>query len=256
MNVLIVEDEINAFEYLSKILLSIAPEMNILDNLDSVKSTLDYLADPGRQIDLIFMDIQLSDGLSFEIFNHMEIDTPIIFTTAYDQYALEAFKVHSVDYLLKPIHRDDLSTAIEKYKKIYHGSSDADPQNKSIQNFINNLTKRKKNRCLVKRGGHFEYVDVETISYINSEESITFLHTVDGTRHIYGKTVEALMDELDPLRFFQINRSQILNINSIKEIHPYLNQRLKVLIHQNVKEGIDFVVSRNKLNDFKVWLDQ
>ena len=256
MNVLIVEDEINAFEYLSKILLSIAPEMNILDNLDSVKSTLDYLGDTEKQIDLIFMDIQLSDGLSFEIFNHMEVHTPVIFTTAYDQYALEAFKVHSVDYLLKPIHKDDLAAAIDKYKKIYHRPSQIDHNNRNIQNFINNLTKRKKNRCLIKRGGHFEYVDVETISYVNSEESITFLHTIDGTRHIYGKTVEALMEELDPSKFFQINRSQILNINGIKEIHPYLNQRLKVLIHQKVKGEVEFVVSRNRINEFKVWLDQ
>lgn len=255
MNVLIVEDEINAFEYLQTILLSIDSDIKILDNLDSVQATLNYLQNQQDQVDLIFLDIQLSDGLSFEIFNHIDIDIPIIFTTAYDQYALDAFKVHSIDYLLKPIHKDELKAAVVKYKKLY-AQEDSRVNTSQFNSFLENLQKRKKNRCLVKRGGHYEYVDVNNIAYVNSADSMTFLHTDDGQRHIYSKPVESLYQELDPERFFQISRSQIVHINSVKEIHPYLNQRLKVLLNKPVKDNLEFVVSRNRITEFKNWLDQ
>lgn len=255
MNVLIVEDEINAYEYLSKILKDIRPDAVIKAHEDSVQGALNYLSGHMNELDLIFLDIQLSDGLSFELFNHIHINRPVIFTTAYDQYALDAFKVYSVDYLLKPIHKNDLESAIKRFEEHYtskQGSStDAD-----LLKMVQSLNKPKKNRCLVKRGGHYEYIDVEEILFVNSEESLTFLHTKDGKRHMYTKTVESLYSELNPDRFFQINRSQILHIDSIREVHPYLNQRMKVLVKSPDKSKIDFIVSRNRMTEFKNWLDQ
>jgi DNA-binding LytR/AlgR family response regulator len=255
MNVLIVEDELNAFEYLSKILLGIDPDIKILGNEDSVKGTLNFLQTNDDLLDLIFMDIQLSDGLSFEIFNHIDLQIPVIFTTAFDQYAIDAFKVYSVDYLLKPIHQDDLAASLNRYKNLY-AKKIASSDNIDFLKMMSSFNKPMKNRCLVKRGGHYEYVDVEMISYVYSEDSITFLVTTDAKRHIYSKTIEALFSELDPKYFFQINRSQILHINSIKEIHPYLNQRMKVNLSANLKVSEEFIVSRNRMLDFKNWLDQ
>jgi len=196
MRVLIVEDEINAYEYLKKTLLKIDSQIIIDNHLDSVQSVLTYLeSDRKDKLDLIFLDIQLADGLSFEIFNHIEIKIPVVFTTAYDQYALEAFKVHSVDYLLKPIHQDDLHTALDKFNKHYVHNEDSSLRD--IAALIQRQSGRKKSRCLVKRGGHFEYVNVSDIAYINSEDSLTFLHSNDSRRHIYSKTIEAMMTELD-----------------------------------------------------------
>ena len=253
MNILSIEDEINAFEYLKSMLYKINPGIKSLTNIDSVQGSLNYLSNHQDSLDLIFMDIQLADGLSFEIFNHIDINKPIIFTTAYDQYALDAFKVYSVDYLLKPIHIDDLRSAYQKYEQLYTNQvSDAD----KLKEMILSINKPKKNRCLVKRGGHYEYVDVKDIAYVNSEDSMTFLHTTDGQRHIYSKTIERLFTELDLAMFFQINRSQIININAIHQVHPYMNQRLKVLLDPKLKATAEFVVSRNKMTSFKGWMDQ
>ena len=181
MNILSIEDEINAFEYLKSMLYKINPGIKSLTNIDSVQGSLNYLSNHQDSLDLIFMDIQLADGLSFEIFNHIDINKPIIFTTAYDQYALDAFKVYSVDYLLKPIHIDDLRSAYQKFKQLYTNQvSDTD----KLKEMILSINKPKKNRCLVKRGGHYEYVDVKDIAYVNSEDSMTFLHTTARQRHI------------------------------------------------------------------------
>ena len=253
MNILSIEDESNAYEYLKSMLLKINPDITEIHNIDTVQSSLNYLNKHQDDLDLIFMDIQLADGLSFEIFNHIEVHKPIIFTTAYDQYALDAFKVYSVDYLLKPIHIDDLKKSMERYQKLY-AQSPIEPDR--LKQMIQSISKPKKNRCLVKRGGHYEYVDVKDVAYVNSEDSITFLHTVDGQRHIYSKTVESLFSELDEDQFYQINRSQIINVNAVQEVHPYLNQRLKVLVKPVLKAKCDFIVSRKRMMNFKEWLDQ
>lgn len=255
MKVLIVEDELNAFEYLRRVLLQVEPRAEVLANTDSVSATLDYLHTDGGQLDLIFMDIQLSDGLSFEIFQHREVVTPIIFTTAYDEYAIEAFKVHSVDYLLKPILQEDLKKSIDKYHRLYTTDGKSQVSSPNINQVIQSFARQKKNRCLVKKGGHFEYIDVSDIAYVHSEDSITFLHTQDGSRHIYSKSIEALYEELDDKNFFQISRSHIVHVNSIDKIHPYFNQRLKLSLKQ-VSASEEIVVSRHRVSDFKAWLDQ
>ena len=164
MKVVIVEDEINAFEYLKSSLTKIIGDLEVVQHLESIKASVNFFQS-SEDFDLIFMDIQIADGLSFEIFNHVSVKKPIIFTTPYDQYAVHAFKVHSVDYLLKPIHIDDLTKSIEKYRSLYKASS-VDTSDKLLE-MMSQLNKKKKNRCLVKKGGHFEYVSVIDLSLIH-----------------------------------------------------------------------------------------
>lgn len=247
MRTLIVEDEINACEYLRTLITKHMPECVVVDHLDSVQETINWLHS-NPEPDLIFLDIQLSDGISFEIFNHVNITAPIIFTTAYDQFALQAFKVNSVDYLLKPISEEDLIAAHQKLKL-----QTSDNDNDELKSILKNFSVGKKNRCLVKKGNHFEFINVDDIAYINSDDSITFLYCKDGKRHTYTKTLQVLMEELDHDLFFQINRKQIINIESITKIHPFLNQRLKVDL--SAPTDLEFIVARNRMAEFKDWVD-
>jgi len=252
MKVVIIEDEINAYQYLQSILRKVDRNIEVVAHHDSIKSSVNFFQKEA-DFDLVFMDIQIADGLSFEIFNHIALTKPVIFTTAYDQYALDAFKVHSVDYLLKPIHIDDLKASLAKYNDIYATNTTHDT---ALITMIDQLQKRKKNRCLVKRGGHFEYVNVEDIAFVHSEDSVTFLFTRDNQRFIYAKTVEQLYEELDHDQFFQINRSQIVNASGVKQIHPFLNQRLKLVLGADMAKEKEFIVSRQKLTPFKEWMDR
>jgi len=247
MKTLIVEDEINACEYLNGLITKHMPDCEVIEHLDSVQETINWLHN-NPEPDLIFLDIQLSDGISFEIFNHVDIKCPIIFTTAYDQFALQAFKVNSIDYLLKPISEEELKVAYNKLLKQKQGHREG-----QLKEFLSSFSTGTKNRFLVKKGNHFEFINVDNIAYIGSDESMTFLYTENGKRHIYTKTLQALMNQLDHEKFFQINRKQIINIASIAKIHPYLNQRLKVDLHLRTSE--EFIVARNRMSEFKEWVD-
>ncbi|MEZ4934418.1 MAG: LytTR family DNA-binding domain-containing protein [Saprospiraceae bacterium] len=251
MKIVIVEDEINAFQYLRDSLQKVKPGIQILAHLESVEDTVNWLLQNDNP-DLIFLDIELSDGRSFEIFEHVEVDAPIVFTTAYDQYAIEAFKLNSIGYLLKPIHVDDLRKTIEKYERIRPG---VDQQLAAqMQSIFGKLNQQKKLRCLVKKGNHFEFINMADIACVHSDDGLTFLHTFQGQRHLYTSTVEGLMASLDYKTFFQINRGQIVNIGAIKKMHPYFNQRMKLELSVQVNE-VDFLVSRSNLQAFKVWVD-
>ena len=251
MKILIIEDEINAFEYLKSMLSKVKPQMEILAHLESVEEAVNWLFE-NEQPDVIFLDIQLADGLSFEIFKHVEVKSPIIFTTAFDQYALDAFRVNSIDYLLKPIHIDELKRALTKFDQhqlVIH-------QNLSsrLNAIFEQLSPTKKNRCLIKKGSHFEFINVSHIAFVNSEDGLTFLHTFDQKRHLYGHPAKYLMEQLDDTIFFQINRGQIININAIQKIHPYFNNRLKLELSVLTKP-IELVVSRPKIQNFRTWID-
>ncbi len=248
MNVLIVEDEINACEYLRTLLSKLRPNYSIIDHLDSVQDTINWLQQNPHP-DLILLDIQLSDGISFELFNHIEIQSPIIFTTAYDQFALQAFKVNSIDYLLKPISQDELLNALVKFETQRALGFQANKYSHLLQSFSTS----KKNRCLVKKGNHFEFISVDDIAFIHSDDGLTFLYTTDKKRHLYTKSIQYLIDEIDESIFFQINRKQIININSIGKIHPFLNQRLKVEL--TTSSDLEFIVSRARMTEFKAWID-
>ena len=251
MQVLIIEDEINAFNYLQTILKKLVPQIHILGHLESVEDAVNWLVQ-NEAPDLIFLDIQLSDGLSFEIFKHVELKSPIIFTTAFDQYAIEAFKVNSIDYLLKPIHIDDLRRSIQKYEQQQLQLNEN--LSEQIRTIFGQLNEQKKHRFLVRKGNHFEFINVSDIACINSDDGLTFLHTFQNKRHHYTNTIERLIKQLDVRSFFQINRSQIVNIEAIQKIHPYFNQRLKIELR--LPTEFDLVVSRSKVNTFKQWVDQ
>jgi len=197
------------------------------------------------------MDIQLSDGISFEIFEHVEITCPIIFTTAYDQFAIQAFKVNGLDYLLKPISPEDMATAMKKFDDQNAKANNANFD--QLNSLVSSINPKKKNRFLIKKGNHFEFIEVHDIAYVHSEDSLTFLFTKDGKRHIYSKTITEIEMELDAKSFFRINRGQLIQIDAISKIHPYFNQRLKLEL--STKSEHEFIVSRNKMMDFKGWVD-
>lgn len=252
MNIIIIEDELNAYSYLKSIILSQKPETRILTHIESVEDAVNELPNYA-DIDLIFMDIQLADGLSFEIFNHISVKAPIIFTTAFDQYAIEAFKVNSIDYLLKPVDPEELKKALQKFDSYDKRYAQTNHYNE-LQNILLSMDKRKKQRFLVKKGGHYEFIDIKNVGTVASSDGITFVFSKGGQRYIYNKTIEQLSKELDTDQFFQINRAQIINIDIISKAHPYFNNRMKLELSMNSPE--EYVVSRSKLSVFKAWLDR
>ena len=251
MNVLIIEDEINAFDYLQLILKKIRPDYRVIKHLESVEDAINWLFQETHP-DLIFLDIQLSDGLSFEIFKHVQVNCPIIFTTAYDQYAIEAFRVNSIDYLLKPVHQDDLERAINKLEAQNAQTHSLSPK---IDQVIRQLTPSIKRRFLIKKGQHFEFINSQDIALISSEGGLTLLHNFQGKKHIYSNSIEHIAEHLDPKQFFQINRSSILNIEAISKAHSYFNQRLKIELIPLLKLNLELIVSRAKVQAFKSWMD-
>ena len=251
MKIVIIEDELRAYEQLKSMLMEEAIEMNIMAHLESVDESIEWFQDNPHP-DLIFMDIQLADGLSFEILKTVEINVPIIFTTAFDQYAVKAFKYSSIDYLMKPFHQDELTTALNKFQKQKNKES-AVIDKLTIEKLMNNLVKSKgKKRFIVKEGNSMTFVQLEDILYFYSEDSISFILTKTKKRYIIDMSLDAIEDDLDPEQFFRINRKQILHINSIDKIHPYFNHRLKLDI--NGLSDAEFIVSRKRMKEFNVWL--
>ncbi|NMM48583.1 LytR/AlgR family response regulator transcription factor [Marinigracilibium pacificum] len=252
MNVIIIEDEKPAAKRLENLLVSINPDIRVLEKLTSVKDAVEFLQN-GNNYDVIFLDIQLSDGLSFEIFDHIKVNTPIIFTTAYNEYALKAFEVNSIDYLLKPIDEDDIEKALNKLeglKSSFQGSQNIP----DIAATMRKLTKSYKNRFLIKIGEHYKSVAVSDIEYFYSKEKATFCNTNDNKNLLLDHSLESLESMLDPDIFFRVNRKFIIRLSSIQDIIIYSNSRLKLIIRNHPDEEI--IVSREKVNTFKSILDQ
>lgn len=254
MNILIIEDEIRASQQLQAMLQKNFPEVTVLDVLESVEDSVEWFI-KNTSPNLILMDIQLADGLSFEIFKKTKIEVPVIFTTAYDQYSIRAFKVNSIDYLLKPIQEDDLSNAINKFRKLYEKQSTSNIDHSKIEELIQNLSPNKsRKRFMVKEGNSMTFVQIDSISFFYSEDGISFLMTHNGKRYIVDQTLDAIEKEIDKNDFSRINRAQIVNINAVGKIHPYFNHRLKLDVKGN--ETLEFIVSRNRTKEFKEWLNQ
>lgn len=250
--ILIIEDEPPAAKRLSKLLSDLEENIEIIDIIDSVETSIKYIKN-NKDIDLIFMDIQLSDGLSFEIFTELEFTTPVIFTTAFDNYMLNAFKVHSVDYILKPLEFDELQSAFEKYKTYYINRSNVDKID--FQNILSQfLNKSFKERFLVKSGSEIKYISVDNVSYFFSEDGYTHICTTDNHKHIIDYKLDDLEKCVDPNSYFRINRQLFINIDSIKKIESYFNSRYKLQL--NPKFNKDVIVSRDRAMDFRKWLDR
>lgn len=251
LRVLLIEDEDPAARRLSKMILELVPDAEIPDNIVSVASAIAWLQQHPEP-DLIFSDIQLSDGLSFDIFKAHDITCPVIFTTAYDQYAIEAFKVNSIDYLLKPIKKEELEAAIKKYKKLAAAGTPAINMEKLIQTLQPVLQPEHKKRFVVRYGEHIKTIPIEDVVYFYTEDKITFMCTKDARRYAIDFNLDSLSNMLDPKTFFRINRQYIIGIHSIAEMFGYSKSR--VLIKLNPPAKHETIVSTERSAEFKHWL--
>lgn len=254
MKVIIVEDEVPAAEKLERYLQKYDATIQIVARFDSVGTTVPWLKENQESIDLIFMDIQLIDGLSFQIFQQVQVRRPVIFTTAFNEFALDAFKVNSIDYLLKPITFTDLSSALKKFESLRQQFQSNADQSEKIQQAVSGMkTREYKNRFMVKLGEHIRSITSDQISLFYADGRDVYLVTSQNRKFIIDYTLEALEDILDPRLFFRLNRTFILNINAIKDVLVYSNSRLKITLQQEFDKEI--IVSREKVAEFKEWFD-
>ncbi|MEM9686211.1 MAG: LytTR family DNA-binding domain-containing protein [Bacteroidota bacterium] len=250
MRILIIEDESRAASQLQGMLKKCNFEYQLLEILDTVEdAVLWFQKHPAP--DLVFMDIQLADGLSFEIFQNVEVETPIIFTTAFDQYAIRAFKVNSIDYLLKPIQQDELNAALDKFVRSNKPAAVAPVILKQLLSSMQASHKRA--GILVKDGDGFVQLSISDVLYFYSEESITFGVT-SGKRYLIDETIDQLFNSLDHDQFYRINRGQIISKTAIRKIAPYFNHRVKLSVSNPGDQ--EFIVSRQKTNHFKAWMNK
>lgn len=250
MKILIVEDEDLAVKKLQKTLAAVDAGAEVVGVTDSIKNTVEWLT-TNPQPDLILMDIELADGQSFEVFNLTDVKSPVIFTTSYDEYALKAFKVNSVDYLLKPIQKEELEAALNKFKKI-RGTPDIniDSLVKELQQKLQPKEYRK--RFLVKYGQKLVSVEIDEIAYFYSDGRLNFFKTNDNKKFVVDYTMDELEDMLDAEKYFRISRSFYVSINSIDKIDDYFGNRLIL----GLKPAVDkeALVSREKVTEFKKWM--
>lgn len=256
MKIVIIEDEQHAAEALEESILELRPEATILASLSSVEDAIDWFSSQPSP-ELVFSDIQLSDGNSFEIFREIDPGCPVIFITAFNEYALEAFKVNSIDYLLKPIKKKEIGKAIRKFEQLH--------QHQVVQE-LNNLKKLlanteatstqsvKRSRFLAKSGQKLLSIPVTDVAYFLAEDGVVFLYDFKGKRYIINHTLEELAEETDPNSFFRANRQYLVHIDSVKEVQTYFKGRLKLELQPACDDNI--VISSNKANSFKEWLDQ
>ncbi|WP_303315717.1 LytTR family DNA-binding domain-containing protein [Flavivirga abyssicola] len=252
MKVVIVEDELAASEQLTYLINNIDSSIEILTVLDSVKAAIDYFSNPSEAV-LVFMDIHLSDGISFEIFEQVTINIPIIFTTAYDQYALKAFKVNSIDYLLKPINEEELSSSIKKFKT--NAKIDTISYN-NIQQLVQLMQSKNqvfRTTFLVHQRDELIPVKTEDIAYFYIENSIVKAVTLKNQTYIIDKKLEGIENELDPYNFHRANRQFILNRNAIQNIKFYFNGKLIINVNPPSKERI--TISKAKSSEIKTWIN-
>ena len=250
MKVVIIEDEKLSAEHLTVLLQKIDPSIAVIAYFDTIKTSVTAFRE-GLTADLIFMDIHLADGNSFQIFNQIELEIPVVFTTAFDNYAIQAFKQNSIDYLLKPIALQDLQFAMEKFKKQQQlGNKDLIS---SIATAYQQLNKEYKTRFLVKSGKTIDTIKIEEIHHFETKESLSFLVTNKGNHHLIDYTLDQLETMLQPKNFFRINRKIILHIHSIEKVNTYFNSRLSIAT--KFLDNDSRIVSRDRINDFKKWLD-
>lgn len=245
---LIVEDERFAYDEMKRMIHKLRPNYQLINWTETVIQTIDFLQQ--NSVDLILLDIRLSDGSSFDIFEQISVSIPIIFTTAYDEYAIRAFKVNSVDYLLKPIDEADLIAALEKFER-NRTIIPIIPEYKKLEDAL--MQNRKKNRFLIQVGDSYHYIDTSDVAYFYSEEKAIFLHTFSNKRYIIDYTLDQIERMLDEKVFFRASRNCITNIRSIKKISKYFNSRLKLTLEPNCPHEV--LVSRVRVTDFLSWVD-
>lgn len=253
MKILIIEDEDQAADRLESLIQQIEPASVIAGKLDSVRRSVEWI-NKNSQVDLIFMDIQLADGLSFEIFDQVEIRSPVIFATAYNEYALKAFKVNSIDYILKPVDKEDIAAAFRKFETLVGRSKLQEKMMESIGYAMQMLTKKYKERFVLKVGEHLKSVEVKDILFFYSLDKATFGQTMAGRKHILDLTMDQLESLIDPTRFFRINRKYLVAVDSIQDMITYSSSRLKLVL--KTSDDKDVIVARERVQEFKEWLDK
>lgn len=254
MKVIIVEDELHNYRLLRGMVEKIRSDWEILDCFESVKSTVSWLKE-NEAPDLIFMDIQLTDGISFSVFEQVDVSSMVIFTTAYDEYALRAFQVNSIDYLLKPMKMDKLRLAIEKFEKLYQHSthsSEQRPDYKELLQVITQGEKKYRRRFLVSGATSYFKLNVEDIAWFYTENRVTTAVTFQGKEHVIDLTIEKLEEQLDPELFFRTNRSTIVHIDSIRKFENHFGGKLILRLISPFKDPI--TISRLKATEFKEWV--
>jgi two-component system, LytTR family, response regulator LytT len=248
VRILIIEDEETAAKRLQKMMTEALPGSEVVASLSSIAGTVEWFRN-NNQPDLAMFDIHLADGSSFEIFKQVKVDCPVIFTTAYDQYALEAFKVNSIDYLLKPIKKDELERAVEKFKKLHFKT----PAPIDIEKLLASIQKTEyKERFVIKYGEHMRTIQVADIAYIYSENRISFAILKEGKRYALDFNMDQLEEMLDPRQFFRINRQFIISYGAITEMLTYSKSRVLVKLNPPTKE--ETIVSTERSSSFKAWL--
>jgi two-component system response regulator LytT len=252
MNVVIIEDEKPAARRLKRMLHKLGVEAEVM--LHSVEESIHWFQSH-EQPDLIFLDIQLSDGLSFEIFEEVTIDSAIIFTTAYDEYALKAFKLNSIDYLLKPIDEDELKNAVAKYQHQHPKKLDLQVNINEIRKLlINPIDRNYKKRLTIKIGQHIKIIHVDEIECFYSENKSTYIHSESNRSFLIDKSLDYWQESLDPESFFRVSRTFIIHVSAIKDIVAYTNSRLRLVL--NSFSEVEIIVSRERVKEFKKWIDR
>lgn len=253
MNILIVEDEIMAQKSLARILTQNFPDFSIVGCTDSVKGTVAWLQDPANRPDIIFMDVELADGVCFEIFRQTDVKAKVIMTTAYDSYALKAFEAGSVDYLLKPVEIDALKRAVARCRT---SSTDIDMEAvmKSLSELRNPKRREYRERYIIKVNDRIIPLETSKIAYIYSEEKSNWLVTFDGQKYILDSSLNIISDELDPDRFFMISRSCIVSMKAISSILKQPGGRLRIT--PDPPANFEMTVSRSRVDDFLDWLER
>lgn len=255
MNVLIIEDEKPAVEKLEEMLRTYDPEIEVTGRCSTVEQAVNWLENNHHKADLLFIDIQLTDGVSFEIFERTEVNIPVIFITAYNEYAIQAFKLNTIDYLLKPLNYDNLYRSMEKIKVLRENL----PANKEriqydeLSRMLLQMNKSYKTRFLVKVGDHIRSVKTSNIALFYAEGRTVFLLTNKQNKYIVDYKLEELEGQLNPEMFFRTNRSFIVNINAISDVVVYSNSRLKIELNQTFEKEI--LVSREKVSILKTWFE-
>jgi DNA-binding LytR/AlgR family response regulator len=254
MKTIIIEDEKPAARRLGRMLDELGVQVSTM--LHSVEEAIEWFQ-KNEHPDLIFLDIQLSDGLSFEIFDVVEVHSAIIFTTAFDEYALQAFKLNSIDYLLKPIDDEDLENAVAKYSTRFKSATEPNKLALDFEDIkkllINPLEREFKKRFTAKVGQHIKIINAEDVECFFSENKGTYAATKEGRNYLLDTTLEQLEDELKPQVFFRVSRKYFVNIDYIRDIVSYTNSRLQIKLEHNPK--LEIIVSREKVKDFKLWLE-
>lgn len=245
------EDEKPNADRIQRLMLKIRPDIEIIGVLPSVKKAVDWFS-KNESPDLMLMDIQLADGVSFDVFELADVKCPVIFTTAYDEYAVKAFKYNSIDYLLKPIEKDELEAAITKFESSIHQSQQQYPL---IEELLNQMRpKEYRTRFFLPYRDSYRKIKVEDIAFFYAHLTINYANLFSGEKIVVPQTLETLEQELEPKNFFRVNRQYIVHVNSIEKVHNFFNGKLKLKI-KNHEDEQDVIVSRTKAPLFKTWLD-